>query len=124
MTDDDIRDLITTKVVVVVRCAIPEVFGSIKTAMIELFNEGYFILSEVVVVAATTTVAAVGVQARGSFQYWEFNNTKPLEFNRVKDLIMTMTWIFDVEGFFFTCSYLEDWKVRYTLNLLRLGMKE
>lgn len=38
---DDILELIATKVVVVVRGAILKVFGSIKTIMIELFDERY-----------------------------------------------------------------------------------
>ena len=32
-----------------------------------------------------------------------------------------MRWISDVEGYFFTCSYLTDQKVRCALNLLRSG---
>lgn len=46
--------------VTVVWGAILEVFGSIMTGMIKLFNEQYVVVSEAVFVAATTTVAATG----------------------------------------------------------------
>ena len=39
LTDGDIRELIANEVVAAVRSAIPEVFRSIKTVMIELFDE-------------------------------------------------------------------------------------
>ena len=73
-----------------------ELFGSIKTAMIELFNDHYVALNEVVAIAATTVVvaattavvAAVEIRGERTFQYRYFNNTKPLEFDRVKDLIV------------------------------------
>ena len=71
-----------------------------------------------------TEDAATGVKGIGSFQYQDFSNMKPLEFDGVKDPIMDMRWISHMEGCFFTCSYPEDWKVRYALKLLRLGMKD
>lgn len=49
---------------------------------------------------------------------------KPLEFDEVKDLIIAIRSLSDVEGLFFSSSYSEDQKVRYTLNLLHLGAKD
>ena len=60
--DDEIHDLIVTKVADAVRGAIPKVFGSIWTAMIELFDERYVVVVEV---AVDNTTA--GVQERASF---------------------------------------------------------
>ena len=59
LTDDDIRELIATEVLVAVQGAIPEVFGSIKTVMIELFDERYADMDEVGIAAATTTIVVV-----------------------------------------------------------------
>lgn len=64
MTDDEIHVMITTQVTREVRDAITEMFGSVKITMIELFDERYATVSEAVVTAATTTVAAVGFQGR------------------------------------------------------------
>ena len=44
-----------------VREAIPEVFRSINTTMIELFDECYAPISEAAAVAATITVATTGL---------------------------------------------------------------
>lgn len=56
--DDDIWEMITTHVTMIVREAITEVFGSIKTTMIKLFEERYAIVTEA---AATATIAAMGI---------------------------------------------------------------
>lgn len=37
LTDEEIRDMITTQVTMAVRKDIPEIFGSIKTMIIEFF---------------------------------------------------------------------------------------
>ena len=55
--------------------------------------------------------------------YWEFSNTKPPEFENVKEPIVFMRWVSDVEGCFNTCSFPENLKVQFALNLLRLPEK-
>lgn len=62
-------------------------------------------------------------RGEGWLHYQDFSNTNPLEFNGVKYPIISMRWIYDVEGCFFTWSCLEDLKVKFTLNLLHLGAK-
>ena len=98
--------------------------GSIKTTIIELFDDCYVALSEVIVVAATAAVVFVGVRGERAFRYQDFDNTKPLEFDGVKDLIVALRWLYDVEGCFFTCSCVDDQKVKCALNLLRLWAKD
>lgn len=56
--------------------AIEEEFGSIKTTMIEMFDECYVAVTEVVVVS-TIVVVATRSHWGDSMQYQEFNNTKP-----------------------------------------------
>lgn len=56
LADDEIRDMITTQVTMAVREAIPEVFRSIKTDMIKLFDERYATVSEVDAVVASKEV--------------------------------------------------------------------
>lgn len=54
----------------------------------------------------------------------DFSNTEPSEFDEVKDLIVSMRWTSDMECCFLSCLCLEDQKVKFTLNLLRLGVKD
>lgn len=54
--------MIDFEVVTSVWGSILDFFGSIKTTMIELFDNHYVALSEAVVATATTTVVAVGVR--------------------------------------------------------------
>lgn len=49
-------------------------------------------------------------------KYQEFNSTKSSKLNKVKDPIVIMRLISDVEGWFYTCSYPENQKVKFTLN--------
>ena len=58
---------------------IEELFGSIKTTMVEYFDERYAALAETAAAAATSAVTAAGVGggAGRAFQYRDFNNTKP-----------------------------------------------
>ena len=58
-------------------------FGSIKTAMVEYFDEQYAALSEAATVAATAAVAAVGINVGRAFQYRDLDNTNPLIFDGV-----------------------------------------
>ena len=46
---------------------------------------------------------------------------KLLDFDGIKDPIVAIRWISDMEGCFFTRSCPEDWKVRCALNLLHMG---
>ena len=114
------------KVATLFRAQLPEMFGSIKTAMVEYFDERYANLAEMVAAAAASAVTAVGggVGVTRGFQYMDFDNTKPPTFDRTEDPIKAMRWISDVEGCFFTCSCLTDQKVRCALNLLRSGTKD
>ena len=67
----NVHELIATEVAVVVHGSTSKIFGSIKTAMIDLFDEWYDVVNEAA--AATATVAAaVRIQEGRSFQYWEF----------------------------------------------------
>ena len=101
--------------------AILNVFRSINTTVIEMFDERYASISDAAVAVATTTIAAARLQGRGSFQYRDFSNTMPLEFDRIKDPIIAMRWLSDVAGCFFTCSCSKEQKVGYILNFLFLG---
>ena len=64
--------------------------GSVKTAMIKLFDKRYVVIIEDVAVATVTVVNVVGLQGRGITQYQEFSNMNSLEFNGVKDPIITI----------------------------------
>ena len=65
------------------RAQLPEMFGSIKTAMVEYFDERYAALAETAAAAATSAVTAAGVGggAGRAFQYRDFDNTKPPTFD-------------------------------------------
>ena len=77
-SDDKIHRIICTEVVAVVREAIPEVFRSIKTAVIKMFDERCDAITESVVVAAAATASIATIRPHGGdvMQYQDFNNTK------------------------------------------------
>lgn len=56
LTKDQIMELISSEVVIALRGSIPELFGSIKAAMIEIFDDRYSALSEATVFVATMIV--------------------------------------------------------------------
>ena len=56
--DEEIRRIIQEEVAAAIRAEIPEMFGSIKTTLIETFDEKYAALSEAAVAAATAAIAA------------------------------------------------------------------
>ena len=60
LTKVRVREIIHEEVISIVREQIPELFGCIKTAMIEFFNDRYAALSENATAAATVAVVAVG----------------------------------------------------------------
>ena len=66
LTEDRVREIIREEVVEIVPGHIPEMFGSIKTAMMEYFDETYATLVETAVVTATKAItAASGGAGRG-----------------------------------------------------------
>ena len=61
-SDEEIRRIIHEEVAAAIRAEIPEMFGSIKTTLIETFDEHYAALSEAAVAAATAAIAAARPQ--------------------------------------------------------------
>lgn len=98
--------------------------GSIKTTLIEMFYEHYVVVTEVVSFIPIAFTVVIRLQGRASIYYHEFGNMKAPEFDGVKDPIVDMRWVSDVEGFFYTGSWLANQKVKFALNLLRLGAKD
>ena len=123
-SDEEIRQIIQEEVAAAVRAEIPEMFGSIKTTLMEEFEERCAAISEAAVAAATAAVAAARPQGGDSLLFREFSNTKPPEFDGTQDPIAAMRWIADIEGCFYTCSCPEHLRVRFALNQLRLGAKD
>ena len=95
--DARIREILHDEVAAMFRAELSELFGSIKTAMVEYFDERYAALTETA--AAAAVVAAWGGAGRG-FQYRDFDNTKPPTFDGVQAPIVSMRWLSDVEGCF------------------------
>mgnify|MGYP001548718039 CR=1 FL=1 len=116
--------MIHDEVAAAIRAEIPEMFRSIKTMLIETFDERYAGLTDVAVVAETAVVATARPQGGDSLLYREFSNTKPPEFDGTQDLIVVMRWISDIEGCFYTWLCPEHLRVRFALNQLRLGAKD
>lgn len=73
MNDVNISELIVDQVTMEVKMAILELFGSIKTTLIVMFNEFCATITDV----ATTAATAVGPPSGGLMSYRDFNNTKP-----------------------------------------------
>ena len=115
--DARIREILHDEVAAMFQAELSELFGSIKTAMVEYFDERYAALTE-------TAAAAAGGGAGRGFQYRDFDNTKPPTFDGVQDPIVAMRWLSDVEGCFFTCSCPADQRVRCAMNLLTLGARD
>ena len=124
VSDEEIRRLIHEEVAAVIRDEIPEMFGDIKTMLIETFDERYAALTEAVAAAVTAVVAAARPQGDDSLLFWEFSSTKPPEFDGMQDPIAAMRWISDIEGCFYMCSCPEHLRVRFALNQLHLGAKD
>ena len=104
MTGDQIQEVIATEVANAVRWSIPEMFGSIKTIVIELFDDWYVVLSKASAATTTTVVAVVGIRGERSLWYLDFNYTKPSEFDEAKDLIVEVRSLSNVEGCFYWIS--------------------
>ena len=58
---DRIREIIREEVVAIVRVQIPEMFGSIKTAIMEFFGDRYASIAITTAATASVAVAAVCV---------------------------------------------------------------
>ena len=104
MSDEELRQMIHDEVADAIRNEILEMFGSIKTTLIETFDERYAALSDAAVAAATAAVAAARPHGGDVLLFREFSNTKTPEFDGTQDPIAAMRWILDIEGCFFTCS--------------------
>ena len=81
--DARIREILRDEIAELFRAELPKLFGSIKTAMVEYFDERYAALIETAAAAATAAVAAAGGGAGRGFQYRDFDNTKPPTFDGV-----------------------------------------
>nr|KAJ0188610.1 hypothetical protein LSAT_V11C900456990 [Lactuca sativa] len=102
-SDEEICRIIHEEVAATIKEAIPNMFGSIKTTLIETFDERYTAVTEAVA-AATATIATARPQGGDSLLFCEFSNTKPPEFDGTQDPIAAMRWISNIEGCFYTCS--------------------
>ena len=120
VSDEEIRQMIHEEVAAAIRAEIPEMFGSIKTTLMQTFDERYAALTEAAAAAATAAVATARPQGGDSLLFREFSNTKPPEFDGTQDPIAAMRWIADIKGCFYTCACLEHLRVRFALNQLRL----
>ena len=54
------REILHDEIAAAYRAQLPEMFGSIKTAMVEYFDERYAALAKTVAAAAASVVSAVG----------------------------------------------------------------
>ena len=99
VSDDEIRQMIHDEVATTIREAILEMFGSIKSTLIETFDKRYDAVTEAPAAAAT---AAVRPHGGDSLLYREFSNTNPPKFDGTQDLIPAMRWISYIGFFFFT----------------------
>lgn len=90
-----------------------EMFRTIKTELIALFDERYVVVSSTA--SATTKVfdAAATSSREKEKRYREFYNTKPPEFNGARDPIVSMMWISDMEGCFYTSACSANLKFKY-----------
>ena len=81
LIEDRVREIIREEVVRIVQGQIPKLFGTIKSAMMEYFDDIYAALTETVAAAATVAVTAAGRGAGRVFHYRDFNNMKPPTFD-------------------------------------------
>ena len=88
LTEDRFREIIHEEVVAIFSVKNPDMFGSIKTMMMEFFDDRYPAIVETAAAAASIAVAAVGAGTGQAFQYQDFENTKPLTFDGVQDPIV------------------------------------
>ena len=103
---------------------ISEMSGSIKTKLIVLFDEWYADVASTVVAATMTTIIVATSPIEKEIPYHEFNNTKPLEFDSVRDPIVSTRRVSNVEGRFYIFAFSANLKFRYVQNLLCHGAKD
>lgn len=98
-------------------------FRSIKTERIYIFHKWYLVVASIIAAIATDVVVVTASPREKDMPYREFNIVKSPEIESVRDPVIAMRWIFDVEGCFYTCSCRSDLKFSYTQNLLCHGVK-
>ena len=81
-----------------IRVEILEMFGSIKTTLIDTFDERYAVVTKAAAAATTAAVAAAKHKGGDSLLFQEFSNTKPPEFYGTQDPTVSMRWVTDIEG--------------------------
>ena len=69
LSEDCVSEIIREEVIRVVREKFPVMFGSIKTAMVEYFDEHYAAIAETVAMTALAVVTMARGGARQAFQY-------------------------------------------------------
>ena len=79
--DDRIREILHEEVVARFRDQLSGMLASMKTTMIENFDEQYDALSETDAAIATAAATATRVGSGQVFQYQDFDNKKPLSFD-------------------------------------------
>ena len=79
VSDEELRQMIHDEVAAAIRAEIPKMFGSIKTTLMETFDEPYAVVTEAAAAATKTAVAAARPQGGDSLLFREFSNTKPPE---------------------------------------------
>ena len=95
-SNTDICKLIEAVIYVGVREIIPEMFESIKTELITMFDERYVVIASTTAAIANFFVVATTPPVDKKMPYREFNNTKPPKFDGVIYLIVAIRWISDV----------------------------
>lgn len=97
LSDNDIRELITTYVTLVVMEAILMVFKNVKTTLIDMFDESYVAITKAISATATATIVVVGLRGGRSTGSSATRSTQCLTGTRT---LFFMRWIIDVNGFF------------------------
>ena len=77
LTNDQIQEFISIKVATLVWSSIPKMFGSIKTVMIELFDDCYTSPTETAIELAIVDITVAKGRGGCSFQYWDLKNKNP-----------------------------------------------
>jgi len=77
LSKDRVSEIIREEVIEFVWGQLPEMCGSIKTAMFEYFDECYETIVETATAATSIVVMSAGGRASRAFQYWDFNSAKP-----------------------------------------------
>lgn len=79
-SDEEIYGIIVVVVTKEIREVILELFWSVKTALIEEFDQHYTVVAQATVVASITVVAIVGSHRGGVMECQEFSYMKPPKF--------------------------------------------